>query len=707
MRRIVPSTVSAAWWFGILAVWATCRPCAADVLPRVPREVQRQLSLARSAAEEGRYAEACFLIDEVLGSGQEGFVTGTEGVRRMLRSEATALLASSGPEQLAEWESWSGGRARDALDTAARRRDRRAVGDVVLRFPLTATGEEAALLLAWDAVDRHRPLEALAWLRRIERDRGPAGPPRRQVALLYAVAHLMAGREDRAAAALAQVPSNGREVQWRLGDVDVPVEDPRRLLPALAAAARPLLDGRGATDDRWPMFRGNPARNATGDWNGTVDRLLWRVDLDEASPGPSSVTPLPSSHPLVLDSLVLARSTERLIAVDPITGRQLWEYPWGGESTAVAATSAHAMVLQRAKLAMHSRLDASRGQVAADDSRVFLIEGPDSAALNLSMRTTGPVHNRLAALSIRKEGKLEWSVGAESGEDEPALAGAYFHGPPLVYEGRLYLLADLADELHLCVLEASTGRLEWSLLLAVPDAAVGADFQRRMAGAMPSMADGVLVCPTSAGAVVAVDSAARAVLWGYSYPVANHRTRMMRIAMLRAARHPQQQQAASVDASATIADGHVLLAPLESEQLLCLDLFSGELVWSRAVSDFLYVGCVAGDTVLTVGRESLSAWHLRTGKPAWSDLAVELPDGKKTNGRGVAVGQHYFLPVTDAEVLGVDTATGRFERRLPLADRQARGLGNLVAVGTLLISQSADSIQAFATLPDPTEELDD
>jgi hypothetical protein len=41
--------------------------------------------------------------------------------------------------------------------------------------------------------------------------------------------------------------------------------------------------------------------------------------------------------------------------------------------------------------------------------------------------------------------------------------------------------------------------------------------QRRLAGATPSFADGVLVCPTSTGVVVAVDLATRALLWGYQY----------------------------------------------------------------------------------------------------------------------------------------------------------------------------------------------
>ena len=41
---------------------------------------------------------------------------------------------------------------------------------------------------------------------------------------------------------------------------------------------------------------------------------------------------------------------------------------------------------------------------------------------------------------------------------------------------------------------------------------------RRAAGASPSFSDGILVCPTSAGAVVAVDISTRSLLWGYQYP---------------------------------------------------------------------------------------------------------------------------------------------------------------------------------------------
>jgi len=43
------------------------------------------------------------------------------------------------------------------------------------------------------------------------------------------------------------------------------------------------------------------------------------------------------------------------------------------------------------------------------------------------------------------------------------------------------------------------------------------DAGRRLSGATPSYDGGVLICPTSAGAVVAVDATTRSLLWGFQY----------------------------------------------------------------------------------------------------------------------------------------------------------------------------------------------
>jgi len=140
-----------------------------------------------------------------------------------------------------------------------------------------------------------------------------------------------------------------------------------------------------------------------------------------------------------------------------------------------------------------------------------------------------------------------------------------------------------------------------------------------------------------------------------------------------------------------ITQGQVLLAPVESNELLCLDLCSGELMWKRPLDNVLYVACVAGQTVLVVGDGSLSAWHLGTGKPAWQELAVTLPGDAKVAGRGFLAGDHYYLPATMSEILKIHVAGGRIVEHLPLKHSP----GNLVALGPLLISQSPEAVEAF------------
>ena len=127
-------------------------------------------------------------------------------------------------------------------------------------------------------------------------------------------------------------------------------------------------------------------------------------------------------------------------------------------------------------------------------------------------------HNQLVALDLKREGAYRWMVGGETGLDEPKLAGAFFLGVPLPLFGQLYALAEINSEIRLVVLDAQTGRQEWSQQLAHVDAqTILENPQRRLSGATPSFSDGIVVCPTSAGAVVAVDMATRSLLWGFQY----------------------------------------------------------------------------------------------------------------------------------------------------------------------------------------------
>ena len=214
------------------------------------------------------------------------------------------------------------------------------------------------------------------------------------------------------------------------------------------------------------------------------------------------------------------------------------------------------------------------------------------------------VTNQLAAYELRSQGKVKWKVGGSDKRDfdiEPKLAGVYFLGAPLPLDGLLYVLAERPKDqaVYLVVLDAKTGKLQWQQqLVATVDSNMNGfqESYRRLTGATPSFADGVLVCPTSAGAVVAVDLATHKLLWGYDYPQGqvgpSQNMMAMRFVMGNGFPVPSYAGDRWADATATIVDGRVLFTPVEGEQpLYCLSLIDGKLLWKvEQRGDNVYIG---------------------------------------------------------------------------------------------------------------------
>jgi len=287
--------------------------------------------------------------------------------------------------------------------------------------------------------------------------------------------------------------------------------------------------------------------------------------------------------------------------------------------------------------------------------------------------------NCLAARELRTQGKLRWQVGGMTGEDEPKLAGAFFLGPPLPLLGRLYALAEFrGQEIRLVALSPKTGELEWSQQLAVVEAPVGNDGFRRNAGATPSFADGVLVCPTSAGAVVGMDLTTRSLLWGYQYPRVQQYAGD-RFVNARLAIYPGTERRSNerwTDATVTIAEGRVLVTPVETDQLYCLSLSDGKELWKRDRAGTVYVACIHDGRAILVGRNSVSAVTMEDSKKAWT-ADLELPPHSLPSGRGFYSGDHYYLPLTSGEVAKIDLRAGKIVEQSK--SRSGAIPGNLVA----------------------------
>ena len=273
---------------------------------------------------------------------------------------------------------------------------------------------------------------------------------------------------------------------------------------------------------------------------------------------------------------------------------------------------------------------------------------------------------------------------------------------PLPLENRLYAIAELRDEIKLVVLDAATGRLQWSqqLVQVEPPFTLQFDQTRRLSGCTPSYSDGVLVCPTSSGAVVAVDLTTRSLLWGYRY----HRSSFQgldnaAINMMRGVANLALPGKRWADSMARIADGCVVVTPVESDKLHCLDLVTGEEKWRpKPRRNGIYVAGINQGTIIVVERNVVQGVSLADGKRVWRTQLDPVSD--QVAGRGYIADDALFLPTTRPEIVRIDLTEGSIVESVPMKD----ALGNLICHGNYVISQGTDGIRAYR-LRDQTRVL--
>src|SRR5262249_16957967 len=135
---------------------------------------------------------------------------------------------------------------------------------------------------------------------------------------------------------------------------------------------------------------------------------------------------------------------------------------------------------------------------------------------NLNDALKGAVlHSKLRAYDL-VSGKLKWEVGGR-GKEKEELYDSYFLGPPMPMAGKLYCLTEKNQDLRLICLEAATGKLLQVQQLATTRDKLQVDVARRVQAAHLSYGEGMLVCPTNAGAILGIDLLTNSLVWAFSY----------------------------------------------------------------------------------------------------------------------------------------------------------------------------------------------
>lgn len=699
------------------------------------RTAGRRLRLAEERIGREDYATAVELLQGVLDAPEDVAAPEEGGTFRSVKRHALDLLGGLPADGRRVYELKYGVSAKSRLDAALGAADWPAVEEVSRRYFHSDAGREATYRLAIRAQDQGEPLQAALLFDRLA-GTDAAGGYEPRLSLRAAAAWQAAGIPGAARAAVERSIARGGKAPVIGGRPAAGAGDPAGLLASLGRGS-----GAVPAADAWPFLGGDFARTAEAEpvalaggpvWSHGINEatewddereadraamLVGTLGAIEAEAGRTGDLTQPAFHPVTVGGVAVVRTLRNLRAVDLATGRFAWQTERPHDSFFDRATApsgpqdySDTGVLREEYVAQNAWRNVTAGSISTDGRYVYGVEGVGRANTSLSARAMmtfdeggSDTFNSLFAYDAAQEGAVGW---VESGAPtEEGQSGRFFLGPPLPLGGRLYCLVEENGEILLVVLDPAVPdggeRVVWSQTLVSAERGLGDDSLRRISGLSPTFGDGVLVCPTGAGAAVGIDLGGRHLLWGYQYPRNIRYPSMQRQNPLGNAIiepvEPEDEARRWLDAVPRIAEGAVLLTPRDSDELHCLDVTGGRLRWKVPRGDLLFVAAVADGKAVVAGRRNVVALDLATGKPAW-EVATGEPAG-----RGVQAGDFYHLPLATGEIATIRLSTG--EAIVPSSGGGGVRLGNLIAAGGRLISQSTGSLVAFRRRDEFENEL--
>lgn len=678
------------------------------------------------------------------------------------KSESARLVAGLPEDGLDWYVTEYGPVAKAALAEAVAANDVNGIAEVTRRYFHTPAGVEAAYRLGCLQLDRAEALAAALVFERVRASGDETYEP--MLSLRTAVAWGRAGLPEKSVETLDDFRRRSGGGKIKVGGRQVEIFAKKDdALPWLVDVLGVQPGFRQLGHEEWTMFRGDSSRTATSRPTSPLWREKWRYSTIE-DPGREYEKPLvevvgklrelekrhrdrgllttPAMHPLVVKGLVVFRTLQNVRAVRLDGGEQRWRtiawdpafkgflengvelpQPKNNNGRRVPSPPQNGLATTPAEkfIAQRSWRDLTAGTLSSDGRLVYSIEELDflngfNAARNgmlLPGSTSSGTHNKLMAFELGS-GLFQWELGGPAGEDQLPLDGSFFLGAPLPLSGRQYCLVERKGEIQLVMFEIVEARDEkglpqftpvvrWTQSLVTPRYDLDLAPLRRMAGVTPSYADGMMVCSTAAGAIVAVDLARRELAWGYPYRISDTPTvggRFRRIPVRPMNGNDDEER--WLDSAPTIADDRVVVTPRDSSELHCIDLLTGKAAWPpKPRADGLYVAGVHEGNVIVVGRSQVQAWRLDDGTPGWSDpIPVGMPSG-----RGVQVGSLYHLPLLEGAIATIDLEQGRLLAKS--TSTTGRVPGNLVAANGMLVSLAPDQVIGFQSIDTVEQGIQD
>jgi outer membrane protein assembly factor BamB/tetratricopeptide (TPR) repeat protein len=374
----------------------------------------------------------------------------------------------------------------------------------------------------------------------------------------------------------------------------------------LSGPAMRVSEGFG----RSSSFGGSAARQTIRLREG---HLQMRMSINNGSSGSSGssgsdiVLP-PMLHPVVAGGRVLVRADERVVSLDMLTLGDAWE------------SVSLPMVRKLDKLPNMGIYFGGGYQYIGDSGRYAMTIGggkvftvydflPNNNSLRYIRQRAGAVADldegsRMAALSVKGQCMVLWSIGRGSGDNDVLRAGLFLTAPTYC-AGRLYAVVHYLESYVAVCLDAETGKLIWRCPIAqVPAMATGMAYQlgadaRLAVGSPPAVADGRVYVVTNAGAMAAMDAETGEPIWGYQY---ESRINVSSGSSMRSGYYPGRTAVWMPGNPVIVSRGLVVCLPADSDSVLALDGETGQPKWSNNRRNQCDLTAIDADRVLLSGQ---------------------------------------------------------------------------------------------------------
>lgn len=441
-------------------------------------------------------------------------------------------------------------------------------------------------------------------------------------------------------------------------------------------------------------------------------------------------TTAPVAVPLVIGDQLIYRAAAKIRAINRVTGELQWESTlidrklnsalesWrrrGINDEAALIGIQNNLLGARADLGSHWMRANIGGQLTTDGSLVFAVEESTSETMKDAVRsqvvTSQTPVNYLRAYDVRTgwlKGQAGGSMGASgrSGRVNP-LAGMYFLGAPLILGDHIYVMAESDQGIFLLQLRTvplfdEEGQVDLrpihSQLLSIPRRSLREHPVRKLAGLIPSFGNGLLICNSCDEQVMAVSAADHSIRWVYRYPGNVSTSELTRQPVLGNAFNTsmsdeRDQSTRWIDALPRIHAGQVYLTPRDSDRLICLDLSTGEELWTKPRAAMRQLVVVQNDRLVLTGQRQVECRSPATGELIWK---YEF-DKQRICGRAVHNEKVIHIPTSGPSVVTLDIQTGRklLQQKVP-EDLP----GNLLSLDGKLYSQNISGVTAYAVADD-------